>query len=200
MLFLNLGTYVYEKPYSIFLDFVKAFDTVSHDILLEKLKYHGIRGLPLNWFKSYLSSRYQCVKIDNAKSYKAVVCGVPQESVSGPLFFLIYISNIYKWAPHFCFHSFADDTCLLYTNKSLIFHLITLQTCSWRVNWHWIAKSQISLLLTLVKTVRKSYLLIMRNLSKKTSQNTWYFIFINSYHGRSTLKSQITNFIHELAF
>lgn len=96
MLFLNLGTYVYEKPYSIFLDFVKAFDTVSHDILLEKLKYHGIRGLPLNWFNSYLSSRYQCVKIDNAKSYKAVVCGVPQESVLGPLFFLIYISNIYK--------------------------------------------------------------------------------------------------------
>ena len=65
-----------EKSCSIFLDFPKAFDTVNHDILLEKLKHYGIRGLPLNWFKSYLSGRYQCVKINNAKSdNKAVVCG-----------------------------------------------------------------------------------------------------------------------------
>ena len=57
-----------EKSYSIFLHFAKAFDTVSYDILLEKLKCYGIRDLPLNWFKSYLSGRYQCVKINNAKS------------------------------------------------------------------------------------------------------------------------------------
>ena len=43
-----------EKSCSIFLDFAKAFDTVNHDILLEKLKYSGIRGLQLNWFKSYV--------------------------------------------------------------------------------------------------------------------------------------------------
>ena len=63
-----------EKSCSIFLDFAKAFDTINHDILLEKLKYYGIRDLPLNWFKSYLSCRYQCVKINNAKSdNKAIV-------------------------------------------------------------------------------------------------------------------------------
>ena len=74
-----------EKSCSIFLDFAKAFDTVNHDIVLEKLKYYGIRGLPINWFKSYLSDRYQCVRINNAKSdNKATVCGVPQ--VSGKCF------------------------------------------------------------------------------------------------------------------
>ena len=48
-----------EKSCSIFLDFAKAFNTINHDILLEKLKNYGIRGLPLNWFKSYLSGRYE---------------------------------------------------------------------------------------------------------------------------------------------
>ena len=57
----------WEKSCSIFLDFAKAFNMINHDIFLEKLKYYGIHGLPLNWFKSYLSDRYQCVKINNAK-------------------------------------------------------------------------------------------------------------------------------------
>ena len=103
-----------EKSCSIFPDFAKAFDTVNYDILHEKLKNYGIRGLPLNWFKSYLSGRYQCVKINNAKSdNKSIVCGVPQGSL-----FLIYINDIYKSAPKVCFHLFADDTCLFYSNKS----------------------------------------------------------------------------------
>ena len=108
-----------EKSCSIFLDFAKAFDTVNHDILLEKLKYYGIRGLPLYWFKSYLSGRYHCVKINNATSdNKAIVCGVPQGSFLGSLLFLIYINDIYKSAPKVCSHLFADATCLFYSNKS----------------------------------------------------------------------------------
>ena len=71
---------------SIFLDFAKTFDTDNRDILLEKLKYYDIRGLSLNWLKSYLSRRYQSVKMNNAKSdNKAIVCGV---SILGPLIFL----------------------------------------------------------------------------------------------------------------
>ena len=106
-----------EKSCSIFLDFAKAFDTVNHDILPEKLKYYGICGLRLNWFKSCLSGRYQCVKINNAKSdNQSIVGGVPQGSVLGPLPFLIYIND--KSAPTVCFRLFADDTSLFYSNKS----------------------------------------------------------------------------------
>ena len=125
-----------EKSCSIFLDFAKAFDTDNHDIFLEKLKYYGTCGLPINWFKSHLSGRYQCVKINNVKSdNKAIACGVPQGSVLGPLLYLIYINKIYKSAPKVCFHLFADSTCLFYSNKSsqkwklrLIFLLTTLKT------------------------------------------------------------------------
>ena len=125
-----------EKSCSVFRDFAEAFDTVNPDIVLKKLKYYGICGLPLNWFKSYRSGRYQCVKINNAKlDNKAIVCGFPQGSVLGPLILLMYINDIYKSAPKVCFHLFVDDTGLLYSNKSykkwklrLIFLLITLQT------------------------------------------------------------------------
>ena len=75
----------------IFLDLKKAFDTVNHDILLQKLEHYGIRGSSLNWFRSYLSDRAQYVFCNNEKSdIKSISCGVPQGSVLGPLLFLLY--------------------------------------------------------------------------------------------------------------
>ena len=59
-----------KKSCSIFIHFAIAFDTANYDILIEKVKYYGICGFPLNWFKFYLSSRYQFFKINNAKSDK----------------------------------------------------------------------------------------------------------------------------------
>ena len=86
-----------KKSCSTFLDFTKAIDTVNHDILLKKLASYGIRGFPLNWFKSYLSGRYQLVRINNFNSgNKAIVCGVPQGSILGFLLFVTYINGIYK--------------------------------------------------------------------------------------------------------
>jgi hypothetical protein len=76
----------------LFLDFSKAFDTVNHKILLEKLQKYGIRGVPLQWFTSYLTNRQQYVRIDNTDSEMLrMTCGVPQGSTLGPLLFLLYI-------------------------------------------------------------------------------------------------------------
>jgi len=75
-----------ETPCCLFLDFAKAFDTVDHKIFQSKLSHYVIRGLAKNWFKSYLSSRYQLVCIGSVLSDKKVIeYGVSQGSVLGPI-------------------------------------------------------------------------------------------------------------------
>ena len=102
-----------QSSYCIFLDFAKAFDTVNHEILLDKLQYYGIRGTALKWFQSYLNDRMQCTEIGNTQSdLKYVKCGVPQGSILGPLLFLLYINDIVLSSNTFKFTLFADDTSL----------------------------------------------------------------------------------------
>ena len=79
----------------IFVDLQKAFHTVNHDILLNKLEHYGIRGNVLDWFKSYLSERSRFVSINGSNSsLMRTTCGVPQVSVLGPLLFLIYVKYL----------------------------------------------------------------------------------------------------------
>ena len=98
----------------ILLDFSKAFDKVSHSLLLQKLHRYGIDGRVHSWISSFLNNRTQEVVVDGISSQKSnVTSGVPQGSVLGPLLFLLYINDLPAYTKHSTIRLFADD-CMLY--------------------------------------------------------------------------------------
>jgi len=114
----------------IFIDFAKAFDTIDHSILLKKLEHYGIRGVPLDWFKDYLTNRQQFVNYDSAQSFnESLSCGVPQGSVLGPTLFLMYINDLPNSSKYFNFRLFADDSSLFHTFNSDERHVDLTEVC-----------------------------------------------------------------------
>lgn len=129
----------------VFIDLQKAFDTVDHSILLHKLEHYGVRGPALELFKSYLNDRTHCVEIRNTSSkFIPIKHGVPQGSVLGPLFFIIYINDLHLSLENSTTIHFADDTSLVCCDESI-------KSLNRKVNRdlallvHWLRANKISL-------------------------------------------------------
>lgn len=103
---------------ALFLDLSKAFDTISHDVILEKLKRYGVFETELDWFKDYLFMRSQQVEIGNRKSKShSIFSGVPQGSILRPLLFLVFFNDFPEILQHSKCTQYADDTVIMLLEK-----------------------------------------------------------------------------------
>ena len=124
----------------VYLDFMKAFDKVSHEHLIHKLQYLGIHHSILNWIEDFLNDRSQMVKYNNCVSSSVeVVCGVPQGSVIGPTSFILFINDLPDVVPS-KLYMFADVT-KMYNGMDTVSDRQQLQSdidnlVAWSTTWH----------------------------------------------------------------
>ena len=109
-----------ELTGALFVDLSKAFDTVSHAAILDKLPAFGVSSNELNWFTDYLFNRSMFVSYsENISKKMPITCGVPQGSILGPLLFLLHLNELPELLSHCQVLLYADDTVLYFHNKSL---------------------------------------------------------------------------------
>ena len=108
----------HEHNISILIDLKSAFDTLNHSILISKLELYGIRGVPLKWIESYLSDRKFYVSLNgSSSSTRTLNIGIPQGSILGPLYFIIYNNDLPKVSNILSTTLFADDTNFSISNN-----------------------------------------------------------------------------------
>lgn len=121
----------------IFIDLKKAFDTVDHQILLDKMQFYGITGLAHKWFSSYLDNRKQYCRVNGTtSSIENIDIGVPQGSCLGPLLFLLYINDLPFALKKAKATMYADDTAISYSSdKSEELDLVINEELSYIERW-----------------------------------------------------------------
>ena len=103
----------------ILTDLQKAFDTLDHDILLNKMKYLGFTSKTIDWFGSYLKKRNIVVSLDKTLSETGILnCDVPEGSILGPTLFLLHVNDMKTALKNCDLRLYADDTCILYSHQN----------------------------------------------------------------------------------
>ena len=103
---------------AVFIDLSKAFDTISHSKLLQKLSLYGIEAQELEWFRDYLFNRQGSVHFNNGISQREMFStGVPQGSILGPLLFFIHFNDLNDVIHNANVLNYADDTVLYLAGK-----------------------------------------------------------------------------------